>query len=105
MDDLHNESIADELEGDPPSWDLLSLKPEQVDERLHRAVDTLPDTYRVVLLLWAVEGLKYEQIAEVLDVALGTVLSRLYRARMTLSKQLGELAAEKGIRIEADFRF
>ncbi len=84
----------------PPAWDLQSLDWEQVDDRLKHAVAELPEHYREVLLLWAVEGLKYREIAEVLDVALGTVMSRLYRARQLLSGQLADLAAEHGITVE-----
>ncbi len=100
VDDLQNEAIANELEYPSPSWDLASLNWEQVDERLKHAIWELPDHYREVLLLWAVEGLKYREIAEVLGVALGTVMSRLYRARAILSKQLAELATENGIKIQ-----
>ena len=82
---------------EPPAWDLASLDWENVDDRLKHAVAELPEHYREVLLLWAVEGLKYREIAEVLGVALGTVMSRLYRARGILSEQLKELAEEHGI--------
>lgn len=85
---------------DAPAWDLASLDWEQVDDRLKRAIDDLPEHYRLPLLLWAVEGLKYREIAEVLGVALGTVMSRLYRARAVLSNQLRDLAKEKRMRVE-----
>ncbi len=100
VEDLQNESISHELEHASPCWDLASLDWEQVDERLKHAIDQLPLYYREALLLWAVEGLKYRQIADILGVALGTVMSRLYRARAILSQQLAELAQEHGIRIE-----
>ena len=80
------------------NWDLSTLDWEQVDERLKGAIQALPDHYRQVLLLWAVEGLRYREVADVLDVPLGTVMSRLYRARAILSEQLAELAAESGIK-------
>lgn len=87
--------------GDPseaaPAWDLSHLDWEQVDDRLKHAIEELPDHYREVLLLWAVEGLKYREVADVLDVPLGTVMSRLYRARVILAKGLSGLAAEHGI--------
>ncbi|MEM1446879.1 MAG: sigma-70 family RNA polymerase sigma factor [Planctomycetota bacterium] len=88
----------------PPAWDLEHLDWEQVDDRLKHAINDLPEHYREVLLLWAVEGLKYREIADVLGVALGTVMSRLYRARQTLSGQLAELAAEHGITVDASDR-
>jgi RNA polymerase sigma-70 factor (ECF subfamily) len=51
--------------------------------------------YRTVLLLWGVEGLKYREIAEVLDVPIGTVMSRLKRARRILTRQLQETYQEE----------
>lgn len=101
-DDLAPQSVDSELDSPPPAWDLEHLDWEQVDDRLKHAIEDLPDHYREVLLLWAVEGLKYREVAEVLGVALGTVMSRLYRARGILSKELAGLAAENGIRIEEE---
>ena len=90
--------------GDPseagPAWDLSHLDWEHVDDRLKKAIHDLPDHYREVLLLWAVEGLKYREVAEVLGVPLGTVMSRLYRTRGILSQSLSGLAAEHGIASE-----
>ena len=83
-----------------PAWDLAHLDWEQVDDRLKKAIHDLPEHYREVLLLWAVEGLKYREVAEVLDVPLGTVMSRLYRARGVLTKSLNGLAAEHGLTSE-----
>lgn len=84
-------------EEDAPCWDLATLDWEQVDDRLKHAIDGLHPQYREVLLLWAVEGLKYREIADVLGVPLGTIMSRLYRARAILSEKLEDLAKEKGI--------
>ncbi len=90
--------------GDPneagPAWDLKHLNWEQVDDRLKKAIHDLPEHYREVLLLWAVEGLKYREVAEVMGVPLGTVMSRLYRARSILAQSLGDLAAEHGIAVD-----
>jgi len=96
-DDLRLEGAASELDHPAPCWDLSSLDWEQTDERLKQAIAELPVHYREVLLLWAVEGLKYKEVAQVLDVALGTVMSRLYRARAILSEKLAGLAEELGI--------
>lgn len=98
-DDLIQNSVPSELDHPPPAWDLEHMDWEQVDDRLKNAIDELPEHYREVLLLWAVEGLKYREVAEVLDVPLGTVMSRLYRARSILSEKLAEYAAEQGIEV------
>lgn len=97
--DLEIEVVAGGLNDSAPCWDLSSLDWEQVDDKIKQAIEQLPVHYREVLLLWAVEGLKYREIADVLSVALGTVMSRLYRAREILSQQLAPLAAERGIPI------
>src|SRR5690606_23476254 len=96
-DDLPDPGALGEVDQPGPAWDLASLDWEQVDDRLKHAIDDLPEHYRAVLLLWAVEGLKYREVADVLDVPLGTVMSRLHRARAILSQELAELAAEHGI--------
>jgi RNA polymerase sigma-70 factor (ECF subfamily) len=53
------------------------------------AVDKLPDAQRAVMLLVAVEGLSYREAAAVLDVPIGTVMSRLARARLTIGALFG----------------
>jgi RNA polymerase sigma-70 factor, ECF subfamily len=57
--------------------------------RVRTAVDTLPEAQRAVLALVAVEGLSYREAAETLDVPIGTVMSRLSRAREALHRELG----------------
>jgi RNA polymerase sigma-70 factor, ECF subfamily len=52
-----------------------------------RAVDALPEAQRVVMLLVAVEGLSYREAADVLAVPIGTVMSRLSRARVTIGER------------------
>lgn len=99
-DDLRHDLAGAELDSPSPAWDLASLDWEQVDQRLKKAIDDLDPRYRDVLLLWAVEGLKYREIADVLEVPLGTIMSRLYRARAILSEQLADVATEHGIPIE-----
>jgi len=80
----------------PPAWDLKSLDWEHVDGRLKKAIDALSPEHREVLLLWGVEGMKYRQIADVTGVPIGTVMSRLHRARKILAESLEELTAELG---------
>jgi len=80
-----------------PAADHQGWNWDDVDERLKHAIEDLPTHHRSVLLMWAVEGFKYREIADVLDVPIGTVMSRLSRARTVLADQLGELAAENGM--------
>ncbi len=96
--DFFDEASTEALPGDPPpAWDLASLDWEQVDGRLKGAIERLKPEYRQVLLMWGVEGLKYRQIAAILEVPIGTVMSRLHRARQRLSEQLRAYAIREGI--------
>ncbi len=70
----------------------------QFDGQLLRAVDDLPVGLRAPITLWALEELTYKEIAEVLDIPIGTVMSRLHRARALLQQSLADLARERGIK-------
>ncbi len=59
-------------------------------ERLQTAMENLPPEYREVIVLRGLEGLSYKQIACIIDAPLGTVMSRLSRARVRLQAQLRE---------------
>lgn len=62
---------------------------ERVEVReMMRAVDALPDEQRQVLLLVALEGLKYDEVAEALGIPIGTVMSRLSRGREAVRAKL-----------------
>jgi len=76
---------------------VLPLDWESLDERLKSALENLQEEYQIVLLLWAVEELSYKEIADVLDIPIGTVMSRLHRARQKLSGQLREYAKQEGM--------
>jgi RNA polymerase sigma-70 factor (ECF subfamily) len=64
---------------------------------VNAAIDELPDDFRQVVLLADVEGFSYREIAEIADIPVGTVMSRLYRARRRLQRSLYEFAVESGI--------
>ena len=87
------DALADQTAAPEPV--AVDLDWDRVDERLKQAVEALPDHYRDVLLLWAVEELKYREIADVTGVPIGTVMSRLFRARQLLTEALADLAAEQ----------
>ncbi len=61
------------------------------------AVESLPETFRMVVLLADVEGFQYKEIAEILDIPIGTVMSRLHRGRKALQKQLYEFASRRNL--------
>ncbi|HTD46388.1 MAG TPA: sigma-70 family RNA polymerase sigma factor, partial [bacterium] len=75
--------IAD-LESSPEAI----LDREQLDAAIQRALGTLPQELRLVVVLSDIEGLAYEEIATMLRIPLGTVKSRLHRARQTLQQRL-----------------
>lgn len=86
-----------------PVWaSVESVDPEGeffgalVDEEILRAVEALPDEYRAVVLLSDLEGLAYQEIADVLGVPVGTVKSRLFRGRRRLQEALYAYAVEMG---------
>src|SRR5688572_19374666 len=64
---------------------------------LERAVDELPEVFRVIVVLSDVEGLSYQDIARVLAIPMGTVRSRLSRGRSLLQKALWEHGQETGL--------
>jgi RNA polymerase sigma-70 factor (ECF subfamily) len=64
---------------------------KQLAERLWAALDHLPFDQRTVIVLREIDGLSYEEIADSLGVAIGTVKSRLTRARQTLRDELREV--------------
>ena len=64
---------------------------------IEAALDMLPEEYRVVATMYFVDNFNYQEIADMLDIPIGTVRSRLHRARKLLQKALWELAEERGI--------
>jgi len=98
LEDVDIDGIARELEVPAGGYDGLQKIPwEQLDDELKRAIDRLTPEYAVVLLLWAVEDLTYREIAEICDCPVGTVMSRLYRARQLLMDELASYAEERHV--------
>ncbi len=68
-----------------------TIEREQTRLRVRQAIETLPDREREVLVLKEFEGLKYREIAEVIGIPIGTVMSRLYSARRNLASAIEEM--------------
>ena len=73
---------------------LDELDWDQVDERLKAAIGGLPENLKIIFLLFAIEDLKYREIAEVLDIPTGTVMSRLARARRLIVEGLASAGVD-----------
>jgi RNA polymerase sigma-70 factor, ECF subfamily len=76
-----------------PSGEFFS---RLTDEKILASVDALPEDFREVVVLSDIEGMSYAEIAEVLEVPVGTVKSRLFRARQRLQRELLDYAVAMG---------
>lgn len=108
-----HEEYIEEPEGDEKPFSIFERlhqpillwwgNPEQqfldrlMQEDIEAALDGLPDGFRVVIVLADVEGMKYHEIAESLGLPVGTVRSRLARARSQMQKCLWQYALDKGL--------
>lgn len=81
---------------DSPRADWTALYADSVDDEFKRALDNLDSDNRAVLILVSLAEFTYQECAEALDMPLGTVMSRLYRARKQLQDELQSYAAERG---------
>ena len=86
-----------------PVWSTVqALDPEGeffesiVDDRIVGAIEALPEEYRTAVVLSDIEGLPYAEIAELMEVPVGTVKSRLFRGRRRLQQVLYDYAVEMG---------
>lgn len=96
-DDVQNfyESIkADEVKSKHVVGDAFS---SVLDDELLEALNNLPDDFRTIIILADIEGYSYEEIAEFIDRPIGTVRSRLHRARKILYSKLFDYAEKHGL--------
>lgn len=77
-----------EMQGNEKEFAVDAKVPSGLPEQLSRSVKELPEKYRVAFLLRDVQEMPYEEVAKVLDVPLGTVKSRVNRARLMLRDKL-----------------
>ena len=93
IDAIEPFSVFEEVQDDDPQGTFFD---RIVDDEVLRAIDQLPEQFRETVVLSDVEGMSYEEIARVLDVPVGTVKSRLFRARRLLQRKLYEYAVGMG---------
>jgi RNA polymerase sigma-70 factor (ECF subfamily) len=86
-----SESISEEVVLDPSKLEYV------LGDEVKKALDSLSDDFREAIFLCDVQGLSYVEMAEILDVPVGTVRSRLARARGQMQKVLWEYAKDKGL--------
>ena len=67
------------------------------DEEVKSALEDLPENFRLPVLLADVEDFSYKEIAEILDIPIGTVMSRLHRGRKAMQKRLVDYAEARGL--------
>jgi RNA polymerase sigma-70 factor (ECF subfamily) len=79
--------IVRQYESDEPDPDVVLDRKEKM-RRLNAAIEELPEHYRIMLILRHQENLSYEEIAETLEIPLGTVKARIHRAREMLKSRL-----------------
>jgi RNA polymerase sigma-70 factor (ECF subfamily) len=82
---LANRSAEDQL------FDLFT------DDEVKQALEDLPENFRLPVLLADVEGFSYKEIAEILDIPIGTVMSRLHRGRKAMQRALFDFATARGL--------
>ena len=79
---------------DPPSNEpspQMLVEDDFINTKIHDAIDNLPEHFRIVTVLRDIEKLPYEEISSIVEIPLGTVKSRINRARLQLQKDLKEL--------------
>ncbi|HEY9556677.1 MAG TPA: sigma-70 family RNA polymerase sigma factor [Acidimicrobiales bacterium] len=99
LDDVEDLFLYNRLGGLEAARASRSAEDELMDlfseDEVKRAVEELPENFRMAVLLADVEGFSYKEIAEILDIPIGTVMSRLHRGRKGLEKALYEFAVKR----------
>jgi RNA polymerase sigma-70 factor (ECF subfamily) len=97
-DDIEDWFLYDRLGGTATEASAEAEVLESIpDEDVRGALEALPEGFRMAVWLADVEGFSYKEIAEILDVPIGTVMSRLHRGRRALEKALWETVRERGL--------
>lgn len=91
------DALARRDAGAPPDDPETQAVAASVDPRIEAAIGDLPEDYRAVVLLHLASELPYRDVARVLDIPIGTVMSRLHRARKLLQARLADYARSTGL--------
>ena len=86
--EVDQQLVARAQQGDKRAFELLG---KQIAATVNRAMDQLPDDLRTAITLREIEGLSYEEIANVMNCPIGTVRSRIFRAREAIAAELRPL--------------
>jgi len=87
-------TVGDASLGTSAEESLMAMLP---DDEVKHALEGLPENFRLPVILADVEGFSYKEIAEMLEIPIGTVMSRLHRGRKAMQKTLYEFARDRGL--------
>jgi RNA polymerase sigma-70 factor (ECF subfamily) len=93
------ESLLPKILGENPGRSLLD---KEIRKRIEAALAELSDNHRAVLVMRELEGLSYEEMAEVMECSKGTIMSRLFHARRNMQKRLIDLVDNPSAELLAD---
>jgi len=93
LDTIEPFAVFGEIQDEDPQGAFFD---KIVDDEVLREIDKLPEAFRETLVLSDVEGMSYQEIAKILEIPVGTVKSRLFRARKVLQGRLYEYAVGQG---------
>lgn len=80
-----------------PTGGEMAALADVLDDEVKRALEAIPETFRIVLILSVIEGFAYKEIARILEIPIGTVMSRLFRGRKLLQASLRDYARKRGL--------
>lgn len=91
------DQIKDSYPEKKPGESIDEFMRNFLDDEVKVAIESLPEQFRLVVILADIEDFSYKEIAEIIDAPIGTVMSRLFRGRKLLQKALWDYAYKKGI--------
>ncbi len=99
----NSEEVESDADAGGSTTDMRAqVTQELIGDEVARALNSLPIDFRTVIILCDLEGFTYEEMAKILDIPIGTVRSRLHRARQSLKDKLGRYARSMGYGDESE---